>query len=113
MLNVEVVDHVSCARAVQALSESRPREAKNPALNLEPNQIQELGKDRVMGIRVFVLATLTLEGELLALVTAQRPSKALVMYGRRWGIECLFTALKTRGFNLEDSHVTDATRAER
>jgi hypothetical protein len=80
---------------------------------LEPNQIQELGKARVMGIRVFVLATLTLEGELLVLVTAKRPSKALVIYAQRWNIECLFAALKTRGFNLEDSHVTDALRSER
>jgi Transposase DDE domain len=80
---------------------------------LERNQIQELGKARVMGIRVFVLATLTLEGELLVLVTSKRPSKALVIYARRWEIECLFSALKTRGFNLEDSHVTDAARSER
>jgi hypothetical protein len=80
---------------------------------LERHQIQELSKARVMGIRVFVLATLTLEGELLVLVTVRRPSKALVIYAQRWEIECLFAALKTRGFNLEDSHLTEARRSER
>ncbi len=28
------------------------------------------------------------------------------MYRRRWGIECLFGDTKTRGLNLEDTHIT-------
>lgn len=33
-------------------------------------------------------------------------------YKQRWTIENLFAALKTRGFNFEDSHITNAARLE-
>lgn len=80
---------------------------------LKGADVLELSKARVMGVRVFVIGTLTREGELLALVTVKRPSRALAIYAARWDIECLFSAFKTRGFNLEDSHVTQAARSER
>ena len=31
-------------------------------------------------------------------------------YARRWQIETLFSCLKSRGFNFEDTHVTDRRR---
>jgi hypothetical protein len=34
-------------------------------------------------------------------------------YRKRWGIETLFGALKSRGFNLEDTHLKDAERLSR
>lgn len=34
-------------------------------------------------------------------------------YGLRWGVEALFSDAKTRGFNLEDSHLRLADRIER
>ena len=80
---------------------------------LKPGQVFELSKARVMGIRVFVLGTLTPERELLLLVTVKRPSRALTIYGQRWDIECLFAAFKSRGFNLEDTHVTNPRKSER
>lgn len=80
---------------------------------LKQGDVQELSKARVMGIRVFVIATLTSEGELLAVVTTKRPSKALRIYRERWDIETLFGAFKTRGFNLESTHVTNVERSER
>ena len=80
---------------------------------LKPGAVEELSKARVMGIRVFVIATLTSEGELLVLVTTKRPSKALQIYRERWDIETLFGAFKTRGFNLESTHVTNVERSER
>jgi hypothetical protein len=80
---------------------------------LRDKEISELSKAKVMGIRVFVIGTLTPEGELLLLVTRNRPSRALIIYGRRWEIETLFAAFKTRGFNLEDTHMTDVKRSER
>lgn len=80
---------------------------------LSGTDVLELSRAWVMGIRVFVVATLTKEGELLALVTVKRPARALAIYAARWDIECLFAAFKTRGFNLEDSHVTRAARSER
>lgn len=80
---------------------------------LKQGEVFELGKARVMGIRVFVLGTLTTDGELLVLVTSKRPSRALSIYAQRWNIETLFGALKTRGFNLEGSHITSKERSER
>ena len=34
-------------------------------------------------------------------------AKAATYYGERWGIEVLFGDLKSRGFNFEDTHVTN------
>jgi transposase len=38
---------------------------------------------------------------------------ALVVYRRRWEIETMFGCLKTRGFQMEDTHITDADKIER
>lgn len=45
-----------------------------------------------------------------ALIVAARihtPGRALSLYRKRWGIECLFADAKTRGLNIEDTHITD------
>ena len=34
-------------------------------------------------------------------------------YGLRWGIEAMFSDYKTRGFNLEDSHIERTDRLDR
>lgn len=38
---------------------------------------------------------------------------ALSFYGERWQTECLFKALKTSGFHLQDTHLTDLRRLEK
>jgi hypothetical protein len=80
---------------------------------LKQGEVKELGKARVMGIRVFVIGTLTEDGEYLLLVTIKRPSRALSIYAQRWNIETLFAALKTRGFNLEETRMVHKDRSER
>jgi len=62
------------------------------------------GKRWVWGRRVYVMATRLDDGELLIIATDRRPNNALADYALRWGIETLFAALKTRGFNLESTH---------
>lgn len=48
------------------------------------------------------------DGELLLVATnIPAPKNALRLYRKRWGIECLFADAKTRGFNIEDTHITD------
>ena len=37
----------------------------------------------------------------------------MVSYKKRWQVETLFRALKSSGFNIEDTHVTDLERLER
>ncbi len=45
--------------------------------------------------------------ELLALACSSKPQRALAAYRQRWTIETLFANLKTKGFNLEDTRITD------
>ena len=45
-------------------------------------------------------------GEMLIVATS-RIKSALPKYRRRWGIEALFSCLKTRGLGLEDTHIPD------
>jgi hypothetical protein len=40
------------------------------------------------------------------------PEEATEMYWRRWEIETMFAALKSRGFDLEATHLTDPDRVE-
>jgi len=48
------------------------------------------------------------QGELIIVATNTGCARqALNTYRRRWGIECLFSDTKRRGFNLEDTHITD------
>lgn len=74
-------------------------------------------KVTVYGVKVFVVAfrplKLTEDGdECVYVITNRAPSAALSFYKQRWTIENLFAALKTRGFNFEDSHITNADRLE-
>lgn len=50
--------------------------------------------------------------ELLVLATNAKPRAALKRYRARWRIECLFANLKSRGFNLEATHLTDPAKLE-
>ncbi|MGH9677758.1 MAG: IS4 family transposase, partial [Candidatus Acidiferrum sp.] len=49
-------------------------------------------------------------GELLALACSGNPRRAFAAYRDRWKIETLFGNLKTRGFNLEDTHIPNADK---
>jgi hypothetical protein len=50
------------------------------------------------------------EDEYLILATTVPPKQALSLYRRRWEIETLFAALKSRGFDLETTHLTRPKR---
>lgn len=47
------------------------------------------------------------------IVSFNKPDEDLECYSKRWQIESLFRALKTSGFNLEDTHVTHSKRLEK
>ena len=59
-------------------------------------------------VRIVILRLKT--GELLIIASRSRPQHALKIYRQRWKIETLFAALKTRGFNLEATHMTDPAK---
>jgi len=67
-----------------------------------------LGKNPASGSPTVRLVILRLKtGEFLALACSGRPRRALENYRRRWTIETMFGNLKTKGFNMEDTHITD------
>lgn len=68
------------------------------------------GKRQVCGGELFVLGLLLPSGEYLILVTDKHPDTALEDYAQRWEIETLFGCLKSRGFRLEETHMTTPER---
>jgi hypothetical protein len=65
---------------------------------------------RVLGPSVQIAATRLASGDLLVIATNTDPKAALANYRRRWEIETLFGASKSRGFNLEDTHIVHPDR---
>ena len=51
--------------------------------------------------------------ELQIIVSFNKPDKAQALYKERWQIESAFKALKTSGFNIEDTHLTDIERVSK
>jgi hypothetical protein len=48
--------------------------------------------------------------ELQIIISFQKPESAQQAYKERWQIETAFKALKSSGFNIEDTHLTDLDR---
>lgn len=46
------------------------------------------------------------DGAMIIVATNGEPKAALSIYRKRWQIECLFGDTKTRGFNMEDTRLT-------
>lgn len=51
--------------------------------------------------------------ELQVVVSFNKPENAMEIYKERWQIETAFRALKTSGFNIENTHLTDIERIEK
>jgi hypothetical protein len=63
--------------------------------------------------RVHLACKRLANGELLILATNCNPETASANYRMRWQIETLFAACKSRGFNLEDTHLIHSERIEK
>jgi len=60
------------------------------------------------GVPVKIVLMRLKTGELLAVAASGVPvKKALAVYRGRWGIETLFSCMKSRGLGMEDTHMTD------
>ena len=51
--------------------------------------------------------------ELQILICYNRPEVAVATYRQRWQIETCFRAMKSSGFNIEDTHLRDINRIAR
>jgi len=85
-------------------------------LPLEQSQILP-GRRNLCGQRLYVAGKRILgrnkKPELLLVITSGDPQRALETYARRWEIETLFGALKSRGFDLEATHLCHPERLEK
>ncbi|OTG62947.1 hypothetical protein B9T25_14165 [Acinetobacter sp. ANC 4470] len=75
--------------------------------DLKPNQVVRHSRAlNVDGVCVHVWAS-KLKDELMLVASNTQAIDAIASYKKRWEIETLFGCLKSRGFNLEDTHLTD------
>jgi hypothetical protein len=81
--------------------------------HLEVGQQQTLKRRKRVNGELMYLVGLRLEKDYLIVATDLRPQQGLSTYGLRWGIETLFGCLKSRGFNLEQTHVTQPDKLSR
>ncbi len=66
---------------------------------------------KIKGISVKLAATRSIDGELVILIASlDVPGDPLDRYRLRWLIELFFRSIKTRGFNLEGTHMTKPAR---
>lgn len=78
---------------------------------LKINQREELrGKRLLWGQAVFVAVCRKQDGDNVLVISSEQSGRILLEYGERWKIETLFGILKTRGFRLEDTHLTEVER---
>lgn len=79
--------------------------------DLKPMERRMLkGKRKLWGLELFISGAKNDAGELMIIVTNDKPEQSIDMYLKRWQIETLFGCLKGRGFNFEDTHIIDLNR---
>lgn len=81
---------------------------------LKINQRIELrGKRSLWDQSVYVAVCRKEDGDQVLVIASEQSGRILLEYGERWKIETLFGILKTRGFRLEDTHLTEVERIEK
>jgi hypothetical protein len=80
--------------------------------SLRPGEAYQLvGRRPLWGCFIYLSALRLDDGDFLFMATSGAPqAEALDTYADRWHVETLFGALKSRGLNLEDTHLTDPKR---
>ena len=78
---------------------------------LKPSQTRALfEKVWVQGGWMRMVATLSPEGERVIVASDLSVWDTLTIYRQRWAIETTFSAMKSRGLNLEQTHMTNPER---
>ena len=81
---------------------------------LKPTEERSLyGKRNIMGQEVFIAGLKLPDGDLLIVATDKSPALAIKTYAFRWEIKTLFSCLKGRGFNFEDTHIVNQERIKK
>jgi transposase len=81
---------------------------------LRINERRELkGRRKLWSNSVYVAVCKKEDGDNVLVISSEESGKILLEYGERWKIETLFGVLKTRGFRLEDTHLTETERVSK
>jgi hypothetical protein len=67
----------------------------------------------IWGLPLFISGVRLASGEYVIVVAPHFTATALADYARRWEIETLFSCLKSRGFRLEETHLTHPERLKK
>ena len=70
------------------------------------------GKKPIYGHDVYLVG-MPIEKDYLIVVTNQDPEQAIRVYAERWQIETLFGCLKSKGFNFEDTRITNRDQVKK
>ena len=88
--------------------------AQDQFTNLQPGEVRALfEKAWVYGSWMQVVVTRSPAGERVIVASDLSVLDTLRTYQRRWGVECTFSALKSRGLGLEQTHMTLPDRLSR
>ena len=80
---------------------------------LKQREQMSLNKPRtIWGIRVYLSCAMGPKGRVI-IASNDQPKMAINRYAVRWSIETLFGCLKSRGFDLEKTHLRHSDRLER
>lgn len=67
----------------------------------------------IFGLKLYICGQALEKGDYLILVSNLPLKKGLFYYAKRWEIEVLFGALKSRGFRFEETHVSKPERIDK
>lgn len=65
------------------------------------------GKKIIYNEEVYLSGMKTLKNDYVIIASSSNPEEAQQIYKQRWTIENLFGSMKTKGFNLESTHMKD------
>ena len=86
------------------------KQAKYYGFDLHPGELKVLqGKQKVLGQDLYITLAKDDSGDLIIIATSGQVN-GVDDYSLRWSIEVLFGNLKSRGFNLEKTGMTDPER---
>jgi len=86
------------------------KQAKNLLHGMAHGEVRIMeGKQKVLDQELYISVTVSKSGDLIIIATLEQMN-GLEDYRFRWAIEVLFGRLKTRGFNLESTHLTETDR---
>ena len=86
--------------------------------NLPLNQVRQLDKPLRINKEWIYLTGMKIinsksQIEYVIVATYQFDAQTMQVYAKRWSIECFFKSIKSAGFHIEDTHLTDQKRLEK